>query len=94
MPLSEHPEGDAPALPDPARLVGRRHAEEGTAEAYSSLSADPTDALPNLQRAQAERLTELMRCRPGQKQYRPALRAFLDADADLERAVLRRLVQG
>jgi hypothetical protein len=60
-------------------------------EGSCSLSAKPVDPLRGLQRIQAERLRELMKRRPGQSQYRRSLRAFLDADANLQTAILKRL---
>jgi hypothetical protein len=63
-------------------------------EEPSSRSAQPIDLLLRLERTQAERLGELLQRRPGQKRYRRSLRAFLDADAALQNAKLRRLDQG
>ncbi len=54
-------------------------------------SAEPSNPLRRLQLAQAERLRELLKRRPGQSQYRRSLRAFLDADANLQNAILARL---
>ena len=53
--------------------------------------AESTNPMRSLQLAQAERLSELLKRRPGQSQYRRSLRAFLDADANLQNAILARL---
>jgi len=62
------------------------------AEEYRRPLAEPTTTpLRSLQLAQAERLRELLKRRPGQSHYRRSLRAFLDADAHLQNAILARL---
>jgi hypothetical protein len=54
-------------------------------------SPEPIDLLRRLQRVQGERFRELLKRRPGQRRYRRSLRAFLDADANLQNAILARL---
>ena len=39
----------------------------------------------------ADRLADLMKRRPGQKQYKASLKAFLEADAKAQKAVLKRI---
>jgi hypothetical protein len=39
----------------------------------------------------AEKLQELLKRKPGQKHYKRSLKAFLDADAKAQKALLRRL---
>jgi hypothetical protein len=67
-------------------------AEETTiAELGPSAEAVCGHPLESLQRLKAERLRELLKRRPGQKHYKRALRAYLDADGGLLRALMERL---
>jgi hypothetical protein len=47
--------------------------------------------LEPLTELKAQRLAELLQARPGQKHYKRLLRAFLDADAELQLAYERQL---
>jgi hypothetical protein len=49
------------------------------------------DPFIRLERMKADCLMELLKRRPGQKGYRKALRAYLEADADLQRAIMKQL---
>jgi hypothetical protein len=44
-----------------------------------------------LRRAKDETLKELLARKPGQKHYRRALKAYLEADDALQRAIIQRL---
>jgi hypothetical protein len=44
-----------------------------------------------LQQAKDETLKELLARKPGQKHYRRALKAYLEADSALQRAIIERL---
>lgn len=44
-----------------------------------------------LQQAKDESLKDLLRRKPGQKHYRRALKAYLEADDALQRAIIQRL---
>ena len=60
-------------------------------EAQGVVSAKPADPFKSLQRTKAARLRELMKRKPGQKGYKQALRAYLDADGELQKAIIKRL---
>ena len=54
-------------------------------------SAKPADPFKSLHRAKATRLKELMKRKPGQKGYKQALKAYLDADGALQKAIIKQL---
>ncbi len=49
------------------------------------------ERLSQLRRDKAARLAELMQRRPGQPRYRRTLRAYLEADDAVKRAIIERL---
>jgi hypothetical protein len=49
---------------------------------------------PGLQQAKSETLKDLLQHKPGQKHYRRVLRAYLEADAALQRAIIGVLQTG
>jgi hypothetical protein len=53
-----------------------------------------TDKAPKYERLVAEkadRLADLMKRKPGQKQYKQSLEAFLEADAKAQKALIKRV---
>jgi hypothetical protein len=53
--------------------------------------ATSRDAFKRLEGAKADRLKQLLKRKPGHKGYRSALRAYLEADAELQRAIIEQL---
>jgi hypothetical protein len=49
------------------------------------------DGFTRLEHAKADRLEALLKRKPGHKGYRKALRAYLEADADLQQAIMAEL---
>jgi hypothetical protein len=49
------------------------------------------DPFKRLERAKADRLEALLKRKPVQKGYRKALRAYLEADAEVQRAIMSQL---
>jgi hypothetical protein len=61
-----------------------------TAEEHVRRATPDVPPIWSLQLQKAERLNDLLRCRPGQKHYKRALRAYLDADRSLQKAFIER----
>jgi hypothetical protein len=55
--------------------------------------ASSNEAYERLLVEKAERLTDLQNRKPGQKHYKRSLKAFLDADARLQKALLEKIEQ-
>jgi hypothetical protein len=60
-------------------------------EDQGSPPARSAESLDSLRRAKAKRLDELLKHKRGEKHYKKALRAYLDADGALQKALLERL---
>jgi hypothetical protein len=54
-------------------------------------SSDGAARLAQLQREKQVRLKELLKLKPGQKRYRKTLKAYLEADSELQRTIIDRL---
>lgn len=53
-------------------------------------AAKASEQFEELQRLKSECLKQLLKRKPGQKHYKRVLRAYLDADAHLQKALLER----
>lgn len=53
--------------------------------------SETTPKYERLLAEKADRLADLLKRKPGQKQYRASLKAFLEADAKAEKALVRQV---